>query len=73
MADTNNKNEFASKRNNWWIWTIVVVVVVFILLMVLGKRSIITADGDTPTNMDPAPMDLQDDPENEEPIRNNEQ
>lgn len=65
MAETtdNNKNEFKKKNNNWWMWTIVVVVIIFILLMVLGKRSIITADEDTPTNMDPAPMDL---PQNEE-------
>lgn len=65
MAGTtdNNTNEFKKKNNNWWIWTIVVVVVVFILLMVLGKRSIITSDGDTPTTMDPAPMDQ---PENGE-------
>lgn len=50
------KNKFRDVRNRWWIWTIVVVAVLFVLLMVFGKTSILVADEDQPTTMDPAPM-----------------
>ncbi len=60
MAQSNQnnpqKNEFKEKRNRWWIWTIVGVAIVFILLMVFGKTSILVADDQQPTTMDPAPM-----------------
>lgn len=50
------KNKFKDIRNRWWIWSIVAVVIIFVLLMIFGKTSIITADEDQPTTMDPAPM-----------------
>jgi flagellar basal body-associated protein FliL len=55
------KNDYKDKKSKWWIWTLVVVGLVTVLLLVFGNTSILVADEDQPTTMDPGPMNLGDD------------